>query len=133
MLVLDIHWAFPYLTRNKNKHENSGISSSLFLGLQHIWCVLVGQFQDLELESWWQHVNFHGSLVPAPNWGGRGSENKLATLYSCSVCVTCQICFKQTARAVVQHPAFNMAAISRANKPLSAEHTPGIRLTLIKI
>ena len=46
-LVLDIHWAFSCLTRNKNKNENSGISSSLFLGLQHIWAVLLGQFQDL--------------------------------------------------------------------------------------
>ena len=49
------------------------------------------------------------------------------------LCVTWQICFKQTARAVVQGPAFNTAVIRADDKPLSAEHTPGIRLVPIKI
>ena len=68
--------------------------------------------------------------------GGRGTENKLTTLYmfhSCFICVTWQIYFKQTARAVVQGPAFNIAVIRAENKLLSAEHTPGIKLGLIKI
>lgn len=47
VLVSDIHWAFPQLTRNKNKNANSGISSSLFLDLRHVRGKLLGRFWDL--------------------------------------------------------------------------------------
>lgn len=72
---------------------------------------------------------------PHQTGGGRGTENKLMTLcmfHSCFICVTWQICFKQTAGALVRGPAFNIAVIRAENKPLSAEHTPGINLCLIK-
>lgn len=46
-LVLVTYWAFSCSTRNKNKNENNGISSSLFLVLQHVWDMLLRQVKDL--------------------------------------------------------------------------------------
>ena len=74
-------------------------------------------------------MTFHGLSVPAPNWGGRGTENKLTRLYifRSFICVMWQICFKR------QGPDFNIAVIRAKTKPLSPERTPGISLILTEI
>lgn len=133
VLVWDVHRAFSCLTQEKSKEENSGISSSLFLGLWHTWCA-PRSFPGFGIKS---KVSVHELPWFIATWTKLGMlEGQKVSRHCCFIVVLSRFhgrfASKPIARAVVRGPAFNMTVIRAETKPVSAEPTPGITLVHIK-